>query len=141
MDQTALVKETIEGGEKLIRKLLERGFELVAGLWAKQEYDSRIYLYLVSPLADIDSGAAYREISQAQTELDQEGLHWLEQVDRFSVKLISPTDPLAAEVLARYRQYPNPLPSWIHGRMYRSSLVETGFLYPPSLFQAAHAAP
>lgn len=140
MDQTALVREQIEGGEKLIRKLIERGFDLLAALWTKMEYDSRSYLYLVSPQVE-KSGplSAYQEVSAAQIELEKTGLHWMEQIDSYSIKVIPPSDPLAQDVLASYQVYPDPSAS--HGQWYGSRLVDGGFLYQPSLFQAHAATP
>ncbi len=141
MDQTALVREQIEGGEKLIRKLIERGFELWAGLWTKMEYDSKSYLYLISPQVEkVGLINAYRKVSAAQIDLEKSGLHWMEQIEQFTVKLIPPSDPLAEEILTRYQQYPDMSPAHAHGWRYSSSLVEGGFAYPSSLFHTALAS-
>src|SRR5213076_1530949 len=100
----------------LIRKLIERGFELSAALWTRTADDSRDYLYLVTPrVANADPRPAYAEVSAAQESLDNAGLHWMEQIDPFGIKLIPPHHSLAVEVLARYAQYSGPIPTWFNG--------------------------
>lgn len=141
MDQATLVREQIEGGEKLIRKLFERGFDVLAAFWGKTEYDGRFYLYLVAPQVDmLGVPSGYGEVSAAQAELEREGIHWMEQIDSFSVNLISPNHPLALGVLKRYREDPDMRPSLPRDTFLNSEFVENAFIYPPSLFQPVATA-
>lgn len=141
MDQTTLVRERIDGGEKLIRRVRDRGLELTGALWARTDDDARDYLYLVSPAVEnADPRISYREITKAQVELEDGGLDWAERIDPFGIKLISPRHPLANAVLEHYRDYPGPMPTWFHGAHLGSRLIENAFIYPPSLFRSAPAA-
>lgn len=141
MDQTSLVREQIDGGEKLIRKLIGLGFELSAGVWAKIEDDGRDYLYLVTPrVENADPRPAYAEVSAAQEALENAGLHGMEQIDQFGIKLIPPTHSLAEAVLDRYAKYPGPIATWFNGSRFGSTSVEGVYIYPPSLFRVAQPA-
>ena len=140
MDQAALVKERIDGGEKLIRHVRDRGLELTGGLWTRADSDARDYLYLVAPaVEDSDPRLAYREITKAQVELENGGLDWAERIDPFGIKLISPRHPLAKAVFEHYHDFAGSGPSWFHGAHLGSRLIEDAFIYPPSLFQTAAA--
>ena len=135
MDQIALVKEQIEGGEKLVRKLLERGFDVRAAFWGKTESDGRPYLYLVAPQVDVPGvSAGYGEVSAAQAELELDGTHWMEQIDPFGVNLLSPNHPLARGVLNLYRDNPKLKPCLPRDQRIGSEIVDNAFIYPPSLF-------
>lgn len=141
MAATALVREQIEGGEKLIRKLLERGFRVEGALWGQREYDSHSYLYLIAPQLDVDGPShGYSAIREAQAELESEGIHWMERIERYSMKLLSPNDPLARGLLEKYRALPNLKPSLPRDQSIGSEFVDNAFVYPPSLFQAVAAA-
>ncbi len=140
MAATALVREQIEGGERLIRKLLERGSLRVDGaLWGQREYDGRTYLYLILPNLDRDgSFKSHDAIGEAQAELENEGIHWMERIE--SLRLLSPTDPLARGVLDKYRAFPRMKPSLPRDQGIGSEIVDNAFVYPPSLFQPVATA-
>lgn len=136
MDQAALVREQLDGGEKLIRRLLADGADLSGGLWAELDGDGQPYLYLVSPeVENRDPRLMYRKISAAQAALDSAGLHWLERVDRFGIKLIPPSHPLARGVLGQYRRHPGVTPTWHHGSVLGSVFVDGAYIYPARLFR------
>ena len=140
MAASALVREQIEGGEKLIRKLLERGSLRVDGaLWGQREYDGRSYLYLVLPNLDRDgSFKSHEAIGEAQAELENEGIHWMERIE--SLRLLPPTDSLARGLLEKYRNFPKLKPSLPRDQPIGSEFVENAFIYPPSVFQPLAAA-
>src|SRR5437667_238958 len=66
MDKGLLVREQMEGGQKLVEQLAKNGFPLKAAFWRKEDDDSRWHLYLVTPLVE-ERGPfeAYRQIEAA----------------------------------------------------------------------------
>src|SRR5690349_13478687 len=109
MDQATLVREQIDGGERLIRQALASGFDVRAALWAKIEGDGQWYLYLVTPeVENRDPRIGYGKLAAVERGLERSWSHPLEQIDRYGVKLISPNHPLAQGVLEEYRRCPGP---------------------------------
>src|SRR4051812_42868564 len=99
MDQGTVVTEQIEGGSKLIRKLLARGVDLLAACWAKTASYDRWVLYLITPAVEgTDPRPLYREIREVLREMEREWRHLPERIDPDSVQLIPPSDPLARGV-------------------------------------------
>lgn len=142
MDQAALVREQVEGGEKLIRQLRASGFEVVAGIWTQLDGDSRAYLYLITPEVDNrDPRIGYGRVSDAQQALEATGLHWSERIDPFAVKLIPPRHPLAQGVIGHYARFNDPFPTWHGGSILGSVYIDGAYIYPASLFQPQPAAP
>lgn len=148
MDQGTLVREQLDGGEKLIRRLVADGVVLSGGLWAEMDGDGQPYLYLITPeVEDRDPRITYRKISAAQAALDAAGLHWLERIDRFGIKLLATSHPLARGVLRYYHRHPGVIPTWHHGSVLGSVYIDGAYIYPASLFppqpapEPADAAP
>jgi hypothetical protein len=115
MDQPVLVREQVDGGEKLLARLRERGFDTVAAFWAKTAEDTRWYLYLVTPAVDqkglLDT---YGEIGDALRELNGAWSHPFERIDSLSVKVLSPSSPTATTVLDFQAQYQQIVGPWFY---------------------------
>jgi len=131
-----VVREQLDGGERLIRRLVASGFNLAGGLWTQAEGDGQVYLYLITPEVEgRDPRIAYGKLAATQKAIEQEGVHWLERIDQFGVKLIPPSRPLARGVLEEYRRYPVPTPTWRGGSILGPVYSDGAYIYPPSLFQ------
>lgn len=130
------MREQIDGGEKLVRQLAASGFPVSAALWAKAEGDGQLYLYVATPeVDDRDPRIAYGQLAAARQAVEGSWSHPLERVERYSVKLIPPSHPLARAVLDEYRRYPGTLPTRRGGSRLGTVDVEGAYIYPPSLFQ------
>lgn len=104
MDQALLVEEQIDAGKSLISLLIREGFDVRAAAWVKPSEDDRWLLYLVSKEVD-DRGlsAAYRAVHPVLRKLDAP---WISLTD---LKLISPSNPVATDILGINQKYPGRL--------------------------------
>ncbi|MFN7803369.1 MAG: hypothetical protein ACK5TO_05115 [Planctomycetaceae bacterium] len=94
MDQTILVNETIEAGERLLREF-HKAFPITAAFWRKDEVSAEWYLYLCSEqIHDGNFGAAYGEVLRIMRPGQE---RWF---DPFHVKVLGTTSPLARSALA-----------------------------------------
>lgn len=70
MYKTILVNESIEDGERLLKKLEEKNFPISAAFWRYLEEDSLWRLVIVSPVVDRDGPLrSYMHITKALDEL------------------------------------------------------------------------
>ena len=84
MDRASVVREQLDGGERLIRRLVASGFNLAGGLWTQAEGDGQVYLYLITPEVEgRDPRIAYGKLAATQKAIEQEGVHWLERIEAF----------------------------------------------------------
>ena len=94
MDQTILVNETIEAGERLLREF-HKTFPIAAAFWRKDEVSAEWYLYLCSEqIHDGNFGAAYGEVLRIMRPGQE---RWF---DPFHVKVLGATNPLAKSAIA-----------------------------------------
>ena len=141
MDKTTLVKEQIDGGARLVRRLRERGVEVPGALWARTAYDGKPYLYIITPEVDaLGTIEAHGKVQDALQSLLDDSIPWEEQIDRFSIKLLSPSEKLAQGVLRRFTFFPNDPPAWHHDTTIGSAYVEGAYIYPAKLFTPPPAA-
>ncbi len=127
MDQIPLVNEQIEGGRKLIERLLANGIPIVAAGWVK-EYDLwGWYLYLVTPLVseDGDTLPAYRRINAVLRGGPQPP-----EIDPFQIKAVGPSGRVGRAIhdAQRYagRAWPFAGISTLGGLS-----VDGAYFYPP----------
>lgn len=136
MDQATLVREQAEGGERLLRRLVERGFGVRAAVWAPEADTGRWVLHVVAPVVE-QSGplAGYEQMADALGELDPLWSGPLERIDPFAIRLIGPGHPLAVHVLDLYRRHPGLFPRFTGGAVAGPEYYERLYVYPPALFQ------
>jgi len=142
MDQATLVKERITGGSKLLTKLRDRGFEVVAASWAKTDDDGQWYLYLVSPRVDSDGrSAAYEAVLDTLATMDAQWADAFERVGPLEVKILRPNQPLARALLEHYRRFPDSTPTWYRGAVLGSVSIDGAYIYPPTMFTVPQPSP
>jgi hypothetical protein len=125
MDQGTLVENQIDDGAKVVEKLRESGFDIVAAWWMKESEEGLWFLYLASKEVN-EKGikAAYRTIHTVMAGLGQ---LW---VDRFEVKLVGPENPIAKDVLGILARYPGRLPTRYGGKRLGNVSVDDSYIYP-----------
>jgi hypothetical protein len=125
MDTDTLVEEQIEEGRELLIRLDHDHFDVTASFWLKTSEEERWILYIASSMVDRGLSAAYREVYGLLHSMESP---WISMSD---VKLISPTHPIAVEVLENQHRYPPRIPT----RMRRPRLGGVGIdevcIYPP----------
>ena len=128
MDTELLVESALEEGKKLIEKLLREGFELMAAFWLKGTEKGSWRFYVVSSVADSKGIAeGYRRLDTAMRPMPQ--FNW---IDPLEIKLIGPSDPIAAEVLAVYASVlaPKSTPLRWRGIMLGNLSIDGAYIYP-----------
>jgi hypothetical protein len=106
-----LVDERIEGGKALVEQLIRDGFDPAVAFWAQTADEGLWHLYIAS------NAVSPEKIGEAYGVMDQ-SLHKLPepQVSFSEIKLVHPTSPLAAAVIAvRDRQNGSWAPIRYHG--------------------------
>src|SRR5436309_15670036 len=107
MDTDTLVENLIDDGRKLVEELPQRGFEVTAAFWLKASEDGKWYYYIVSPVVEAEGLAkAYRRLHPLVRAMPQP--FW---IDPLEIKLISPSNPIARDVIAIHGRVPGP-PVW-----------------------------
>src|SRR5713226_7505744 len=94
MDTDTLVENQIDDGRKLVAQLFRNNCDVTAACWVKTSEEGRWFLYIASTAVD-EKGptAAYREVYGVLRSMELQG------ISMFDVKLISPTNPIARDVL------------------------------------------
>ena len=125
MDQETLVERQVDDGAKIVEKLRESGFDVAAAWWMKAGEDGIWFLYIASKEVD-ENGirAAYHSVNTIKGALGQ---LW---VDRFRVKLVSPLNPVAKDVIDILTRYPGQLPMRSGGRKLGNISIDDSYIYP-----------
>ena len=136
MDKGTLVREQLDGGEKLITRLVTNQFAVSAAGWVATTDDGQPYLHIASPEAD-EKGLqyAYGALAKALDGLDADASHWMERIDSADVKMLRTTEPLARGLADVNRRYPGPCPTWFNGPDLGGVAIDGAYLYPLALFQ------
>ena len=135
MGQATLVsREQIDGGEKLLARLRDRGVDVTAACWAKTVEDDKPYPYIASR-AIVDHGIrpAYGEVRTARESLSGEWGHPLERIDPFTVNLVPPDNPMARALVDIHRRFPDRFATWFQGPdLGGTPLDGPAYIYPPT---------
>ena len=126
MDQIPLVTEQIEGGRKLVERLVENGIAVTAADWVKESDGWQWHLYLVTPLVGEDGATtpAYRRIlAVLRTGPPPE-------IDPFLIKVVGPTKPVGQAILDAQR-HGSRLWGGYGGTSLGGMSVDGAYVYPP----------
>jgi hypothetical protein len=127
MATETLVDNLIADGQKLIDQLPQSGFEVTAAFWVHASENYRWYFYIVAPAVDSEGIAkAYEQLQAVIRQMPPPfGIGLL------GVRLIGPSNPIARNVLGRYREA-----SHLRGRPFRlrngylGMATEEAYFYP-----------
>lgn len=106
MDNASLVEQQIDDGQEFIDSLTNNTFDVSAAAWVKPSEEDRWLLYLVSKEVDKRGlSAAFRAIHPVLGNLS---VYWITLGD---LKLIGPSNPIAADIIEINRKYPGRVPT------------------------------
>lgn len=139
MDQDTVVNEQTESGRRLIVALAEAGFDVKVAFWAKPSEEEKWFLYLATPVVDLQGpAAAYRIVHSTLRKLPD---LW---IDPFEIRVIGLTDTLAEAALAATKSKtpngpfaapkPRPYPGITRfgGATLGGVSIDGAYIYPPS---------
>ncbi|HUY89939.1 MAG TPA: hypothetical protein VMV10_14480 [Pirellulales bacterium] len=136
MDQSTLVDNQVDDGRRLVERFAADGNPVQAAFWVKTADEGLWFLYVATEIVDRGGpAAAYRAV--------YESLHKLKEpsVALSEIKLVSPSNPIAKDVLAIMARYPGRLAPRFGGNKLGSMAVEQTYIYPPHLFTFAQVNP
>ncbi len=124
MDTDILVKNQIDDGQRLLAHLVHNHFDVAGACWAKTSDEERWFLYIASKVVDEQGlSAAYRD---AYGVLQAMETSW---VSMFEVKLVSPNDPIAKDILEVQRFCTGGNPTRIRTPRLGNVAVEDVYVY------------
>lgn len=125
MDQSSLVEQQISDGSRIVEKLRESGFDVVAAWWMKPTELGRWLLYIASKSVDQNGTAAgYGAVHTAMRELGELS------VDRFGVRLIGSEHPATKDVLEIQSKYPAQTATRFRAVRLGHVTIDGSYIYP-----------
>ena len=115
MDQTTLVKEQIDFGEKLIERLPKDGFDVTAAFWLENAENGQWYFYIISTVKDEDYGGSYGRLRPLMRQMPRP--YW---IDPHEIRLLGTSDRMAKDVLEIYE---NSARTGLHPQLWRGSVL------------------
>jgi len=128
----------IDGGRRFVERFAADGNVVRAAFWTKTEYDSIWFLYIATDLVDsAGPGGAYIAVQESYRR-DRNFSILSEEI-----KVISPSNPVAKDVLAILTKYPNAGPHDTRsGRAILGSMAIEGlYIYSEQVFAEAKRSP
>ncbi len=115
MEQVILSREEYDGGQRVIRRFMESGFDVLAAFWAKHPDDRSWTLWTVSPRVDeTDRFAVFNQVRIVLDSLQADWAHPFERIDSSRVWLTDPSNALAERVVDCLTKHALALPRWHH---------------------------
>jgi len=124
VDNGPLVKEEIDAGRELVRRL-DRYRPVKAAFWLKASDDPYRYLYIASERiegASLELG--YPQIIQVMRELQSPDL------DGFRIKVVAADNPLAREAVETAERFPMVTGRRQGGRPFGDLFADDLYIYP-----------
>lgn len=136
MDQSTLVEDQIDDGRRFVERFAADGNPVQAAFWVKTAEEGLWFLYVATEIVDREGpAAAYRAVHAALRKL---GESW---VPSSAIKVISPNNPVAQDVLAVMARHPGRLATRFDGKTLGSTAVEQTYIYAPHFFTFTQANP
>ncbi len=136
MDQSALVEEQIDDGRRFVERFAADGNPVQAAFWVQTAEEGNWFLYVASDIVESDGpAAAYRAV---RASLQKLGESW---VSSSEIKVVSPNNPIAKDVLAITARYPGRLATRFGSKILGSMAVDHTYIYPPHFFTFAQVNP
>jgi hypothetical protein len=129
VDQSTLVEDQIADGRRFVERFAADGNPVQAAFWVQTAEEGLWFLHVVSDIIDrLGPAAAYRAVHASLQKLGESS------VFSSQIKVISPTNPIAKDVLAVMARHPGRLATRFGGKTFGSMAVEQTYIYPPHLF-------
>ncbi len=134
MDQGTLVEEQIDVGRRFVERFAADGNPVQAAFWVKTAEEGIWFLYVAAEIFDRDGpAAAYRAVHASLRKLGKNS------VSSSEIKVISPNNPIAKDVLAIVGRHPGRLATG--STTLGSMVVEQTIIYPSRSFTFTQANP
>jgi hypothetical protein len=134
VDQSTLVEAEIEDGRRFVERFAADGNAVQAAFWVKTAEEGIWFLYMATEFIDrVGPAAAYRSVHASLQKLGKSAL------SSSQIKLVSPSNPIAKDVLAMMARNPGRLATG--GTTLGSMAVEQTIIYPPHFFTFKQANP
>ena len=136
MDQSTLVGNQIDDGRRFVERFAADGNPIQAAFWGKTAEEGLWFLYVATDTVDLVGPAAtYRAV---QTSLQKLRDSW---VSSSEIKVVSPANPIAKDVLAIMARHTGRLATRFGGKTLGSTAVEQTYIYPPHFFNFTQVNP
>jgi len=125
VDQSTLLEQKIDDGRRFVERFAIDGNPIQAAFWVNAAEEDLWFLYVATELYDrVGPAATYRAVHASLRKL---GESWISSSE---IKVISPSNPIAVDVLAVMARHHGRLGTWYGGRTLGSMSVEQTFIYP-----------
>jgi hypothetical protein len=136
--QSTLVGDRIFDGSRFVERFAADKNPVQAAFWVKTAEEGHWFLYVATELVDtVGPAAAYRAVDASLQKL---GESWVSGSE-IKVKVISPNNPIARDVLAITTRYPGRLATRFDGKTLGSMDVDQTYIYPSNYFTFTQANP
>lgn len=136
MDSDPLADWHIDAGQRLIRRLVQDGFNVDAAFWSKTADDIFWILYIASPVVDGKGPAgAYSDLQASLQHL--EGI----PVSLSDIKLIGREDPITRDVTNLLTRHPGRLPIRYAGKRLGNIIIDDAYIYPITITETQTSGP
>lgn len=136
MDQSTLVENQIDDGRRFVERFAADGTFVRAAFWVKTAEEGLWFLYVATDIVDRDGpAAAYRAVHASLRKL---GDTWVASSE---IKVVSPSSPIAKDVLAIMARHPGRLATRYGGKTLGSMAVEQVYIYSSHVFTFTQANP
>jgi hypothetical protein len=136
VDQGTLVENQIDDGRRFVERFAVDGNPVQAAFWVKTAEEGLWFLYVATDLIDREGPAvAYRAVHASLRKL---GESW---VPSSAIKVISPSNPIAKDVLTVMTRSPGRLATRFGGKTLGSMAVDQVYIYPAHVYTLTQPNP
>jgi hypothetical protein len=129
VDQGTLVENQIDDGRRFVERFAADGNSVQAAFWVKTSEEGLWFLYVATDLVDREGPAtAYRAV---HTSLGKLSDSW---VTSSEIKIISPSNPIAKDVLAVMSRHHGRLATKFGGKKLGSMAIDQAYVYPAHFY-------
>jgi hypothetical protein len=133
MDQSTLVEDQIDDGRRFVEQFVMDGNTVRIAFWVKTD-DGLWFLYVVADGLDSQGPAKiYRSVHESLRKVNDLSISSSE------IKVVSPNNPVAKEILALASRFPNKSATRYPGNSLRTMEAEQIYVYPSRLFTFSNA--
>ncbi len=131
-----MVEQQVYDGRRFIERFAADGNPVQAAFWVKTDEEGHWFLYVATDIVDhVGPAATYRAVHASLKKLGQS---WVASSE---IKVISPSHPIARDVLAFMTSHPERLAARSGGKTLGSMAFEQTYIYPPHFFTFGQVNP